>query len=129
MARLGVLRRGLPQVVVAIGHQLRASERAGRHDDGEKSPDEHGDSTTPPRGFFPRLALRYARDIVSNVVNLNKFRKRKAKEEKRKRAETNVRLHGRTKAERELEAKQKELLERRVDGARLSESTEGDDDG
>jgi hypothetical protein len=72
--------------------------------------------------------VRYARDIVSNVVNLNKFRKRKAKEEQRKRAETNVRLHGRTKAERELESKQKELLERRVDGARLSESPEDEDD-
>ena len=62
--------------------------------------------------------------IVSNVVNLNKFRKRKAKAEEKKRAETNVRLHGRTKAERALEAKQKELLERRVDGARLSEPPE-----
>ena len=65
--------------------------------------------------------------IVSNVVNLNKFRKRKAKEEQRKRAETNVRLHGRNKAERELEAKQKELLERRVDGARLSDAPEDDE--
>ncbi|MGZ6094077.1 MAG: DUF4169 family protein [Polyangiales bacterium] len=57
---------------------------------------------------------------MSNVVNLNKFRKRKERAEEKKRAETNVRLHGRTKAERALEAKQKELLERRVDGARLS---------
>jgi len=63
---------------------------------------------------------------VSNVVNLNKFRKRKAKAEETKRAETNVRLHGRTQGERTLEAKQRELLERRVDGARLSEPT---DDG
>jgi uncharacterized protein DUF4169 len=64
---------------------------------------------------------------VSNVVNLNKFRKRKAKAEEKKRAEANVRLHGRTKAERALEAKQKELLERRVDGARLSEPAEDDE--
>jgi hypothetical protein len=61
---------------------------------------------------------------VSNVVNLNKFRKAKAKAEAKKRAEANVRLHGRTKAERELEAKQKELLERRVDGARLGPADE-----
>jgi len=58
---------------------------------------------------------------VSNVVNLNKFRKRKAKAEDKKRAAVNDRLHGRTNAERALEAKQKALLESRVDGAHLSE--------
>lgn len=63
-------------------------------------------------------------DSVSNVVNLNKFRKRKARAEAKRRAETNVRLHGRTKAERTLEAKQKELLERRVDGARLTDASD-----
>lgn len=56
---------------------------------------------------------------MSNVVNLNKFRKQKAKAEAKKRAETNVRLHGRTAAERALEAKEKARLERAVDGARL----------
>jgi hypothetical protein len=65
---------------------------------------------------------------VSNVVNLNKFRKRKARAEEKKRAETNVRLHGRTHAERALEAKQKELLQRKVDGARLSEPHEDVDE-
>ena len=65
---------------------------------------------------------------MANVVNLNKFRKLKAKAEQKKRAETNVRLHGRTDGERTLEAKQKELLDRVVDGARLSEPTETDDD-
>ena len=74
----------------------------------------------------PAVALPWA--IVSNVVNLNKFRKRKAKAEEKKRAETNVRLHGRTGAERSLEAKQKELLDRRVDGARLSEPAADDDE-
>ena len=63
---------------------------------------------------------------MSNVVNLNKFRKRKQKAEEQKRAETNVRLHGRTPAERTLEDKQKALLDRRVDGARLQPP---DDDG
>lgn len=61
---------------------------------------------------------------MSNVVNLNKFRKRKAKADEKARAETNVRLHGRTAAERALEAKQKALLERRVDGAKLTPSNE-----
>lgn len=63
---------------------------------------------------------------MAKVVNLNQFRKQKAKAEAKKRAETNVRLHGRTSGERTLEAKQKELLDRLVDGARLSEPTEDD---
>lgn len=65
---------------------------------------------------------------MSNVVNLNKFRKAKAKAEEKKRAETNVRLHGRTTAERTLEAKQKELLDRTVDGARLMEPVDDGED-
>lgn len=65
---------------------------------------------------------------MSNVVNLNKFRKRKAREEAKKRAETNVRLHGRTKGERTLEDKQRELLDRRVDGARLTSEPTDDEE-
>jgi Domain of unknown function (DUF4169) len=57
---------------------------------------------------------------MAKVVNLNRFRKQKAKVEREKRAETNKRLHGRTKAERLLELKQKQLLDAKVDGARLS---------
>jgi hypothetical protein len=56
---------------------------------------------------------------MGDVVNLNKFRKRKAKEEREKRAETNRRLHGRSKAERARDALQKQQLETKVDGARL----------
>ena len=56
----------------------------------------------------------------SNVVNLNKFRKQKSKEARQKQAETNRRLHGRTKAERASEALQKKKLERAVEHARLS---------
>jgi hypothetical protein len=56
---------------------------------------------------------------MSNVVNLNKFRKRKAKLEKERQAETNRRFHGRTKAERQREALQKQKLEQQVDGAKL----------
>ena len=54
--------------------------------------------------------------MSSNVVNLNRFRKKKAKEERVKQAATNSRLHGRTKAE-----KQRELLER----TRTSQALEG----
>jgi hypothetical protein len=36
---------------------------------------------------------------MGTVIKLNKFRKEKAKREKERQAETNRRLHGRTKAE------------------------------
>lgn len=58
---------------------------------------------------------------MSNVVNLSKFRKAKAKAEKEKLAETNRRLHGRTKLERQQELLQKKKLEKQVDGAHLSQ--------
>lgn len=73
---------------------------------------------------------------MGKVVKLNEFRKRKAKAEREKRADTNRRLHGRTKAERAREALQKERLTRAVDGARLSappevasDAAEPSDDG
>ena len=56
---------------------------------------------------------------VGNVVNLNRFRKRKAKAERRKQAEVNRRLHGRTKAEVAREELQKKQLTRAVEGAKL----------
>lgn len=56
---------------------------------------------------------------MSNVVNLNRFRKRKAKAEQRKKAEVNRRLHGRTKAERAREELQKQRLTHAVEGAKL----------
>jgi len=56
---------------------------------------------------------------MSNVVNLNKFKKQKAKAARVKQAETNRRLHGRSQAERARDALQKKQLETSVDGARL----------
>lgn len=56
---------------------------------------------------------------MAKVVNLNKFRKRAAKLEREKQAETNRRLHGRTKAERQRDLLQKQRLTEKVDGARL----------
>jgi len=64
---------------------------------------------------------------MTKVVNLNKFRKRKAREEQEKRAEVNRRLHGRTKAERARDALQKERLEKQVDGKRLEDSPPDED--
>jgi len=65
---------------------------------------------------------------MGDLLNLNKFRKRKAKVEREQRAETNRRLHGRTKAEREREALQKRLLQAQLDGKRLDKPP-GQDDG
>ncbi|HVJ21049.1 MAG TPA: DUF4169 family protein [Polyangiaceae bacterium] len=65
---------------------------------------------------------------MSNVVNLNKFRKRKAKLAKEKQAETNRLLHGRTKAERQRDLLQKRKLEIQVDGARLDSERPADDE-
>jgi hypothetical protein len=59
---------------------------------------------------------------MGKVVNLNKFRKRKAKEEAAKQAETNRRLHGRTSTEREREQRQKDALESKLDGAHLEDA-------
>ena len=56
---------------------------------------------------------------MAKVVNLNKFRKRKAKAEREQRADTNRRLHGRTAAERARDELQKQQLTSKVDGARL----------
>ena len=79
-----------------------------------------GEHTPPRRGdrrcdaFRGRL-LR----TMAKVVNLNKFRKRKAANEAAKRADTNRRLHGRTQAERAREELQKQRLTAKLDGARL----------
>ncbi|MGC4087630.1 MAG: DUF4169 family protein [Polyangiaceae bacterium] len=59
---------------------------------------------------------------MGNVVNLNKFRKRKAKLEREKQADTNRRLHGRTAAERARDELQKRKLTEKIDGARLEEA-------
>lgn len=56
---------------------------------------------------------------MGDLINLNKFRKKKAKVEKEKRADTNRRLHGRTRAEREHDEAQKARLDKQVRGAFL----------
>ena len=63
---------------------------------------------------------------MNNVVNLNKFRKRKAKADATKRADTNRRFYGRTKAEQAREELQKKRLESVVDGASMRGDTDED---
>ena len=64
---------------------------------------------------------------MGDVVNLNKFRKRRAKQAEQRQADTNRRLHGRTKAERAHDAAQKKRLETSVDGAKLEDAKREDD--
>jgi hypothetical protein len=66
---------------------------------------------------------------VAKVIKLREFRKRKAKAEREKQAETNRRLHGRTKAERARDELSKQRLTRAVDGARLTPPAEGAESG
>ena len=65
--------------------------------------------------------------FVNNVVNLNKFRKRKAKVDRAKTAETNRRLHGRTKLERQRDELQKAKLTRDLHGKKLQTAPEDRD--
>ena len=52
---------------------------------------------------------------MSNTVNLNRFRKRKARAGKEQRAAENRAKFGRTKVEKNRDAKEKYNLERRLD--------------
>jgi len=63
---------------------------------------------------------------MAKIVNLNKFRKQKLKVEADKRANTNRRLHGRTKAEREGERLKQQKLDATLDGARLDDQKDED---
>ncbi|HTV17735.1 MAG TPA: DUF4169 family protein [Polyangiaceae bacterium] len=66
---------------------------------------------------------------MGKVIKLREFRKAKAKAEREKQAETNRRLHGRTKAERARDELQKQQLTKAVDGARLTPPAQAADSG
>lgn len=57
--------------------------------------------------------------MSSNVVNLNRFRKKKQREEKAKQAEINRIRHGRTQAEKDRERAERERAARLLEGKRL----------
>jgi len=62
--------------------------------------------------------------MADNVVNLNRFRKKKAREDKAKQAEINRIRHGRTLAEKERELAERERAARLLEGKRLEEAGE-----
>ena len=57
--------------------------------------------------------------MASNVINLNRFRKKKQREEKAKQAEINRVRHGKTKAQKEGETADRERAARLLEGKRL----------
>lgn len=61
--------------------------------------------------------------MADNVVNLNRFRKKKAREEKAKQAEINRIRHGRTGAEKEQERLERERTARVIEGKKLEKPT------
>lgn len=57
--------------------------------------------------------------MAGNVVNLNRFRKKKQREERAKQAEINRIRHGRTQAEKDRELTERERAARTLEGKRL----------
>ena len=62
--------------------------------------------------------------MAGNVVNLNRFRKKKQREERAKQAEINRVRHGRTKAQKEREIADRERAARILEGKRLERGDE-----
>lgn len=66
-----------------------------------------------------RRRVRESSSVSANVVNLNRFRKKKQREEKAKQAEINRLRHGRTQAEKDRERAERERANRLIEGKRL----------
>jgi len=65
----------------------------------------------------------------AEIVNLRQARKRKAREDREARAEDNRLKFGRTKAEKQASKHERAVLEKAVDGHRLSASGDETPDG
>lgn len=63
---------------------------------------------------------------MGEIVNLNRARKDRAKAEDKARASANRVAFGRTKAERQIAAKEKERTEKALDGQKLDRQTPED---
>jgi hypothetical protein len=64
-----------------------------------------------------------------SVLNLNRFRKRKQRDDERKQAERNRVVHGRTKAEKQLARFERERAQQLLEGHRINPSDEESLDG
>ena len=61
---------------------------------------------------------------MGDVVNLNKYRKKKAREEREKLAAQNRTKHGLSQAERSLRERRQKLDDKRLDGHKLEQTEE-----
>ncbi len=61
---------------------------------------------------------------MGDLLNLNRFRKRKERESAKDRADVNAAKHGRTRAERDLTRARRDLEDDRLDGAQLGDDPE-----
>lgn len=57
---------------------------------------------------------------MGDVINLNRFRKSREKDQKSRQAEQNRRIHGLDKGEKQHHAVKKETAERELDGKKLT---------
>ena len=65
--------------------------------------------------------------MADSPINLNRARKARAREEARLRADRNAVKHGRTKAERLLEAARSEKARRKLDQLMLDDPDDGEE--
>lgn len=65
--------------------------------------------------------------VSADIINLNQYRKAKQKDEKRDKAAGNRAKFGRTKADKQAEAKDRETSERLLAGKKLTEPGSEDD--
>jgi Domain of unknown function (DUF4169) len=65
-------------------------------------------------------------EAMGNVVNLNKFKKKKKRQEESKQADINRVRHGRTQAEKDRALAERIRLARLVDGKRLEKDAKSD---
>lgn len=65
--------------------------------------------------------------MSAEIINLNKFRKASAKNEKQKKAAENRRKHGRTKAEVRIEVREETTSKNQLDGKYLESDAATDD--
>ncbi len=64
---------------------------------------------------------------MAEIVNLNKFRKAKARAEKEKRAETNRVLHGTPKALKDQTDANQKLIDKKLSGKKLDQDDDEND--
>ena len=63
---------------------------------------------------------------MGDIVNLRQVRKNKARQDREAQAETNRQLHGRTKAQKQLEKQQSDKLRRHLDAHHIEKETTED---